>query len=63
MSDFRTGVPPLAALAAQALGWTPDAFWHATPAELATALGPTIPAGESMTRDQLTLLMERDANA
>ncbi|MEL7690281.1 phage tail assembly chaperone [Citromicrobium bathyomarinum] len=63
MSDFRSGVPPLAALAAQALGWPPDAFWRATPAELATALGPIAPQLEGMTRSDLKTLMERDADA
>lgn len=63
MSDFRSGVPPLAALAAQALGWPPEAFWHATPAELATALGPVTPHAQGMTRDDLDALMEHDANA
>ena len=60
MSDFRNGVPPLAALAAQALGWSPDAFWRATPAELATALGPIAPAAEGMDRERLNHLMEGD---
>lgn len=60
MSNFSGGVPPLAALAAQALGWTPEAFWHATPAELATALGATTPAAQSMARGDLETLMERD---
>ena len=59
MSDFRTGVPPLAALAAQALGWTPEAFWRATPSELATALGPITPIAEGMDRSDLETLMER----
>lgn len=63
MSDFSKGVPPLAALAAQALGWSPDAFWHATPAELATALGPVVPAAAGMGRDQLQDMMERDPDA
>ena len=62
MADFSSNVPPLAALAAQALGWSPDAFWRATPAELATALGPLGPAGESMTRGELDTLMERERN-
>lgn len=31
--------PPLAAIAAQILGWRPDEFWRATPAELALSLG------------------------
>ena len=63
MSDFRSGVPPLAALAAQALGWPPDAFWRATPAELATALGPITPGAQAMTHADLETLMERDADA
>jgi uncharacterized phage protein (TIGR02216 family) len=28
------------------LGWRPDEFWSATPAELSLALQPTTPAGE-----------------
>ena len=55
---FRNGVPPLAALAAQALGWPPEPFWRAPPAELATALGPVAPAGEGMTRVDLEDLMK-----
>jgi uncharacterized phage protein (TIGR02216 family) len=30
----------LAGLAARLLGWRPDEFWSATPAELAAALAP-----------------------
>lgn len=60
MSDFASGVPPLAALAAQALGWSPDAFWRATPVELATALGPVTPHADTMSRSDLDTLMERD---
>ena len=56
---FSPGVPPLAALAAQALGWTPDAFWHATPAELAAALGTTSPTGDGVDRSDLDRLMEQ----
>ena len=63
MSDFRTGVPALAALAAQALGWPPDAFWRAPPAELAPALGPITPGAQAMTHADLETLMERDADA
>lgn len=56
--EFGRGIPPLAALAAQALGWPPETFWRATPAELATALGSTAPAGESLTRNDLDDLMK-----
>ena len=57
---FATALPRLAALAAQALGWAPDTFWNATPADLALALGSAEPAGEGMDRAQLSLLMEAD---
>ncbi|MCD1622642.1 phage tail assembly chaperone [Citromicrobium bathyomarinum] len=61
---FSPGVPPLAALAAQALGWTPEAFWHATPAELAAALGPTTPAAAPVVdRAEIDSLMEQYPDA
>lgn len=60
---FSSGVPPLAALAAQALGWTPEAFWNATPAELAAALGPTSPTGDGVDRSDLDSLMEQYPDA
>lgn len=53
------------ALAARLLGWRPDDFWQATPAELAMALAD--PAGaEAMappSRELITRMMERDHNA
>lgn len=33
--DFRLTSASLAGLASASLGWTPDQFWSATPAELA----------------------------
>jgi hypothetical protein len=38
MSEFGSAAEKLAGLAALLLGWRPDEFWEATPAELATAL-------------------------
>jgi uncharacterized phage protein (TIGR02216 family) len=35
---FGEGAAVLAGLAARLLGWRPDEFWRATPAELASAL-------------------------
>lgn len=35
MACFAEGAARLAGLAGAALGWSPDAFWRATPAELA----------------------------
>ncbi len=54
----------LIALAARALGWTPDTFWSATPADLALALAD--PAGASaadgLTRPELNYLIESERN-
>jgi hypothetical protein len=51
-------------LSARLLGWRPDDFWIATPAELAMALAdPTDPASLSPpSREMIAKLMERDAN-
>lgn len=51
----------LAGLVPRLLGWSPDAFWNTTPAELAAILAPA-PAGEPLARTELETLMERDAD-
>ena len=63
MSDsLRETIPRLAAFASQALHWTPDTFWSATPADLAlAATDPTAPASP-MTRADLETLMKDDAH-
>lgn len=38
MSAFADGAARLAGLAGALLGWRPDEFWRATPAELAAVL-------------------------
>lgn len=51
----------LSGLAARQLGWRPDEFWRATPAELVAALAP--PAGsDPLPLDRATLqrMMEQD---
>ncbi|MET1755028.1 phage tail assembly chaperone [Novosphingobium sp. RD2P27] len=50
----------LSGLAARNLGWRPDEFWRATPAELAAAL--TAPNAQSapIGRETLQHLMEQD---
>ena len=45
-------------LAAQALGWPPETFWGATPAELRGALGLDAATGDRLGRDGLARLME-----
>lgn len=47
----------IAARLAATLGWTPDIFWHATPAELRTALGLDDDAAR-LAADELARLME-----
>ena len=54
------GAARLAGLAARLLGWKPQEFWQATPAELAATLAPYEPADEPLARTDLTRLMERD---
>jgi uncharacterized phage protein (TIGR02216 family) len=54
---FGDRASQLAGLAARLLGWLPDDFWHATPAELAAALHDD--AVEPVVGDQLARLMAR----
>lgn len=51
-----------AGLAASALGWTPDTFWNATPAELLASLAPPAASDAPPTRDQIAQMIERDDN-
>jgi uncharacterized phage protein (TIGR02216 family) len=57
---FAAGALRLAGLTARALGWRPDDFWNATPAELAAILAPET-GGEvaPLSRGELDNLMER----
>lgn len=57
---FGAAALRLAGLAARLLGWRPDEFWRATPAELAAALAPPDPHVRPFGRDDLARLMERD---
>lgn len=60
MSGFGTGALQLSALAARALGWRPDDFWSATPAELIAILLPAASAGAAVDRTDLSRMMEQD---
>jgi uncharacterized phage protein (TIGR02216 family) len=59
---FAAGAGRLAGAVPRMLGWRPEEFWNATPAELAAILadGGGGPAGEPLDRAELTALMERD---
>ena len=49
----------LAGAAAAVLGWSPDMFWNATPAELCDALMPPGEAGEPPSKKAIEALMTR----
>ena len=57
---FGPGAARLGGLAARLLGWRPDHFWAATPAELAAILTPYTSAGESLARTDLERMMEHE---
>ena len=54
---FAEAAGRLAGVAGALLGWRPDEFWRATPAELAAVLAVLVPdAGESVGPDELARL-------
>ncbi len=62
--SFAEGALRLAGLVPRALGWTPEAFWNATPAELAAILAPApgADAAAPLTRGELGFLLERECD-
>ena len=57
--SFAEAAGRLAGVAGALLGWRPDEFWKATPAELAAVLGALAPeVGEGVGRAELARLME-----
>jgi hypothetical protein len=57
---FGPGAARLGGLAARLLGWRPEHFWQATPAELAAILSPFAGADDSLARGDLERMMEND---
>ncbi len=58
---FAEGAARLSGLASRLLGWRPDEFWNATPAELAAILASPEPAaGRPLSRAELDHLLEQD---
>lgn len=57
---FADGAARLAGMAGVLLGWSPGAFWRATPAEMRAVLEALCGAEETpVGRDELAGLMER----
>lgn len=59
MTTFGDGASRLAGVAGAVLGWRPDEFWRATPAELAAVLRAMVPESETgVSRGDVARLME-----
>jgi uncharacterized phage protein (TIGR02216 family) len=57
---FSEAAGRLAGLAGALLGWRPEEFWRATPAELGAVLGAMLgPEADAASRSDLERLMER----
>ncbi len=60
---FGEAAARLAGQAALLIGWTPDTFWAATPAELAAiVLAAAPPSAGGIDLTTITAMMERDAH-
>lgn len=58
---FTAEAARLAGVIPRLLGWKPDDFWNATPAELAAIFtSPDQPDTAPLTRGELTTLLEQD---
>ena len=55
---FAQGAARLAGLAGALLGWPPETFWAATPAELCAVLRALAPQSETAGADDLARLKE-----
>lgn len=56
--SFADSANRLAGLAGALLGWPPEMFWTATPAELAAVLNALTPRSETAGADDLARLKE-----
>ena len=59
MTDFGEAAARLASAASALLGWRPDEFWNATPAELALALNAGNEAAEVPDPETIEALLRR----
>lgn len=58
---FGTGAARLAGFAGAVLGWSPDQFWQATPAELAGVVAALSGEGGAAPPDATTIARMREA--
>lgn len=59
--DFGAAATRLAGFAGAALGWPPDMFWRATPAELAAVVAVLVGEGDPAPPDASTMARLREA--
>jgi Phage tail assembly chaperone protein, TAC len=59
---FGDAAARLCGAAAQLLGWRPDEFWSATPADLANAVGGRSEADAALSADDIANLKRRMAD-
>jgi uncharacterized phage protein (TIGR02216 family) len=60
---FADHAAHLAGMVPLLLGWVPELFWNATPAELTAILAPEARGGPApLSRGELNRLMEHDRN-
>lgn len=57
---FAENARRLSGLVPRLLGWRPEDFWSATPAELAAIFEPPADAAAPLSRSELAALMERE---
>lgn len=57
MAEFAVAAARLAGLAGALLGWRPNEFWKATPAELAAVLEALAPQDDGLGSGELERLM------
>ena len=60
-ATFSDGAVRLAGFAGVALGWTPDGFWRATPAELAAVVAALTGEADMAPPDATTIAQLRKA--
>ncbi len=60
---FAAAAVRLAGLAGLRLGWSPDAFWRATPADLAAVVATLVPVpGDAVPPDAATIARLQEAH-
>jgi uncharacterized phage protein (TIGR02216 family) len=62
MTLFAEGALRLSGLVPRLMGWPPQHFWDATPAELAAILAPQAAETAPLTRGEFDTMLERDRN-